>query len=280
MSIEGSKEEPALGSDVGPVCNRPCVHPDGARNETNEGDREGRQGLPEEAEESGTPKTRGQIVAASRNASDSSRQGITRRASVAPAAAATPSQRRGGGLPANCADHVTTDDRQRGVRMETERAAALRDRQLKTEKFTSSSTGAVAMQRIRGRSISPGLSGERGQDVHACESVASASAPTGDCAIRGRTIALGAARAVREAEVGGGRTSGCQATSQTEDDSGHMGPHKRRRVSAEAVHSSPGQQVGEAARLRPGAAGTFCWSSRKDLLESLRSGVRPPESPS
>ncbi len=234
---------------------------------------------PEEAGRGGMPNTRTHLVATLGNVNGPSRHGTERRAARAPAAGAAPLQRDGEIPSGSCVDHVDTDARPRGQRLETEQAAALRDRQMKTEKCTSSSSGATAVQLIKGRGDSPGLSGEDGQGQPECESAVPADAPTGDRAIRGRAVALGAARAVREAEVGDGRSRERGGTSRMNDDRGHVGLPKRRRVSEESVYGSPAQlgDGEEAARPRPGTAVTYVWRSRKDLLESLRSGVRPPE---
>ncbi len=156
------------------------------------------------------------------------------------------------------------------------------ERQVKTIKFTSPSTATPAMHEIRGRSSAPGPVGERGGQAEAARGTGvSTNLPIVGQGIRGRSTAPGGVRAGRISGTrGDGAAAGQAATQDNVICEGEV-PNKRRRVTKDGMKYGEQrdslQHDDGAARLQPCTSGSSCWSSRKALLDSLRSGVRPPE---
>ncbi len=152
------------------------------------------------------------------------------------------------------------------------------ERQMKTIKCTTSSTTSPSVHGIRGRSSSPGSRRKRGgQEEAARNEAVSEALPIVERVISGRDFAPGAARGMRELGTGGdGAVPGQVATLDNAISEGEA-PSKRRGYAGDGDLSDMQQHDVDAARPRPCTSGSTRWSSRRALLDSLRSGVRPPE---
>ncbi len=103
------------------------------------------------------------------------------------------------------------------------------------------------------------------------------AAPSDGRGIRGRAFAPGEAHEVRKTGTRGSGAFTCKAAIGEATSREEEAPAKRRREmkedeSRDLKHVSQG-----AADRRPSSSDGSYWNSRKALLASLRSGVRPPE---
>ncbi len=149
---------------------------------------------------------------------------------------------------------------------------------MKTVKCTAtSSTSATTLHAIQGRTSTPGTDGERGGQKAARDENSGAPAEGIGREIKGRSIAPGRALAENVSSTWGKGAMPSQATKREAAIAEEQAPAKRRRgVQEEELQSREQHGLHASSQRQPTPVGTL-WHSRQALLESLRTGVRPPE---